>query len=200
MLKAKDGQLIPCICVTNRKLCQGDFLGRIREIAREGIADGIVLREKDISEEEYYALAEQVLQIGRDYGIECVLHTFYQTARRLNCKKIHLPLDILTEMKPEDRADFEWMGSSVHSVEQAQTAVRCGADYVMAGHVFDTDCKKGLPGRGLAFIREIADAVSVPVYGIGGIDTRNASAVIKSGAQGICIMSGFMLESIPYLC
>ena len=37
------------ICVTNRKLCRGDFLERIRQLAAGG-ADVILLREKDLSQ------------------------------------------------------------------------------------------------------------------------------------------------------
>lgn len=36
------------ICVTNRKLCRGDFLERIEQLAAGG-ADAILLREKDLS-------------------------------------------------------------------------------------------------------------------------------------------------------
>ena len=48
-------------------------------------------------------------------------------------------------------------------------AERLGATYVTAGHIFTTDCKKGLPPRGLDFLKNVCDAVTIPVYGIGGI-------------------------------
>lgn len=36
----------------------------------------------------------------------------------------------------------------------------------------------------------------VPVYGIGGISADNAGQIMETGAAGVCIMSGFMLESM----
>ena len=45
-------QNIPCICVTNRTLCRDDFLTRIDHIAKKGVADAILLREKDLTERE----------------------------------------------------------------------------------------------------------------------------------------------------
>ena len=45
------------ICVTNRKLCRGDFLERIEQLAAGG-ADAILLREKDLSVPEFAALAK----------------------------------------------------------------------------------------------------------------------------------------------
>ena len=80
-------------------------------------------------------------------------------------------------------------------------AERLGATYVTAGHVYVTDCKKGLAPRGLDFLRNVCKSVSIPVYAIGGIqldaDThtiaQNQVAEIAScGAKGGCIMSGMM--------
>ena len=51
-------QNITCICVTNRTLCREDFLRRIEYFAKNGVADAILLREKDLTEREYYELAE----------------------------------------------------------------------------------------------------------------------------------------------
>ena len=41
-------------------------------------------------------------------------------------------------------------------------AERLGATYVTAGHIFTTDCKKGLPPRGLDFLKNVCDAVTIP--------------------------------------
>ncbi len=194
MLRIGTGREIPCICVTNRALCRGDFLARIEKIAGEGEADAIVLREKDLPEREYDRLAEQVLDVCGRSSVPCILHSDYRTAMRRGCPRIHVPLGILRDMDRSERSFFTLMGTSVHSVEQAREAEELGADYVIAGHVFETDCKKGLPGRGLRFIREVVEEVRIPVYGIGGIDRHNASSVVAAGARGICMMSSFMFE------
>lgn len=71
-------------------------------------------------------------------------------------------------------------------------AQELGADFVFAGHVFATDCKKGLPPRGLDFLRDVVGAVDIPVYGIGGINEKNIKQIMECGAAGGCMMSGFM--------
>lgn len=201
MLTGQEGMEITCLCVTNRKLCRGDFLERIRRIAnretdRESgmTADAIVLREKDLPEEDYFFLAEKVMNICEDFSMPCILHTFYRAARQLGCRRIHLPLCVFEQMEPD--MGFDVIGTSIHSTEQAEQAVLLGAGYVTAGHVFETDCKKGLPGRGLAFVQEVVQAVDIPVYGIGGICAANAPDVVRAGASGVCVMSGFMNEKI----
>jgi thiamine-phosphate pyrophosphorylase len=67
-----------------------------------------------------------------------------------------------------------------------------GADYVCAGHIFETDCKKGVPPRGLSFLRDICAQSPVPVYAIGGIREENENKAIEQGAAGVCVMSGAM--------
>lgn len=196
MLTDQNGLQIPCICVTNRKLCRGDFYEKLKQIADKKEADAILLREKDLTEEEYFEMAARVMKICSESGKECILHTFYLAALELKCKKVHLPLGIMGGISREILESFSQIGSSVHSREQLEKAVSLGAGYVIAGHVFETDCKKGMPGRGLDFVREISAASPVPVYGIGGIDTESAAMVTDAGARGVCIMSGFMKDQM----
>ena len=86
------------------------------------------------------------------------------------------------------------LGSSVHSLEEAEEAFSLGAEYLTAGHIYATDCKKGLPPRGTAFLEEICRAVPVPVYAIGGIrlEQEQIEKTLAAGARGVCIMSGAM--------
>ena len=190
-------QNIPCICVTNRTLCRDDFLTRIDHIAKKGVADAILLREKDLTEREYLELAEKVLSICKSHNRRCILHTYYKAAKELGCKEIHLPLPLLQKMREEGAKQwFTTVGTSVHSLKQANLAMHLQADYMTAGHIFATDCKKGLPGRGLSFLSKVVCKSEVPVYGIGGISADNAGQIMETGVAGVCIMSGFMLESM----
>lgn len=187
------------LCVTNRNLCKEDFLIRIKRISACRPA-GIILREKDMPEAEYRALAERVMNICADHGVKCILHSFVDAAIDLHADAIHLPLHILRGMTGEHKARFRMIGASCHSVEEALEAQALGCSYITAGHVFETDCKKGLPGRGLIFLRNICSAVQIPVYGIGGIDAGNIFEVRKAGASGACLMSSLMVsEDVPGL-
>ena len=172
------------ICVTNRKLC-ADFLGRVKEITQSGAE--MILREKDLSESEYEDLAAEIIKINP----AVTLHTHIGAAIRTGCKKIHLPMPILRE-KYKELTDFNVIGASVHSPEEAAEAQSLGASYVTAGHIFATDCKKGVPPRGLDFLKNVCAAVKIPVYAIGGITPETAASAVSAGADGICVMSGLM--------
>ena len=184
------------LCVTNRGLCREDFLVRIRKIA-EARPTGIILREKDLAEEEYRELARATIQICNKYGTPCILHSFVNVAKELGVKAIHLPLPELRMLSKEDREEFTTIGASCHSVEDAIEAESLGCTYITAGHVFDTDCKKGLPGRGLDFLQKVCESVAIPVYAIGGISEENFVEVIKVGASGACVMSKAMTCEEP---
>lgn len=189
------------IAVTNRHLCEGDFLERITTIAEGTVYDAILLREKDLDLEEYTELAERVIAICKRNRKKCILHHFPETALRLKHPYVHLPLNRWEqwERKEHLRGAVKEIGTSVHSLEQAEQAVKLGADYVTAGHIFPTDCKKGLEPRGLGFLEEICRALPVPVYGIGGIKRENEKSVTEHGAAGVCIMSGCMRDSDEFI-
>ena len=153
---------------------------------------GIILREKDLPEEEYSTLAKQVLELCKAYEVPCMLHSFIDVAMELGADAIHLPLPILRKMTEEQKKHFKILGASCHSVEEAKEAEQLGCTYIIAGHIFATDCKKGLPGRGLDFLKSVCGQVVIPVYAIGGIDSNNIEMVRNAGANGACMMSGLM--------
>lgn len=213
------------IAVTNRSLCSRPFPEQIERICNCH-PKAIILREKDLPEEEYFLLAEKVLKICHQYQVPCILHTYINVAEKLEQPSVHLPLFLLKEyqnrqeklvykknkegqkeleqkikLKRKETQQiqkgvhiFSETGCSVHSVEEALEAQRLGATYLTAGHIYTTDCKKGLPPRGLDFLRSVCKAVSIPVYAIGGIHpgTKQLSEVMNYGAAGGCIMSDMM--------
>ena len=181
------------LCVTNRKLCCDDFLVRIERIAASHPA-GIILREKDMLQEAYETLAAAIIEICDRHDVLCILHSFPDVAISLHAQAIHLPLHLLRKMTQEQKSQFTDIGASCHSVEDALEAQSLGCTYITAGHVFETDCKKGLPGRGLDFLRNVCAAVDIPVDGIGGIDADNIVLIRDAGASGACLMSSLMIS------
>lgn len=149
--------------------------------------------------ESYVTLARQVQAVCRSCGIQLVCHTFLEEAQKIGCGAIHLPLpDFLRHQKA--LGDFEAVGVSIHSLEEAlqvQEIFRRQKlqGYLTASNIFETACKKGLPGKGTAFLAEICREVSLPVYGLGGITAENEGRIRAAGAAGACRMSDYMRGS-----
>ena len=186
-------QTFRIIAVSNRKLCKRPFLEQIERVCKRH-PEAVILREKDLTEEEYRALAKEVMEICSHYQVPCILHKFWKAAVEMEYTAVHLPLPVFRMLTDEEKNKFTKIGISIHSVEEAKEAEQLGAFYLTAGHVYATDCKKGLPPRGLDFLEEICKTVSIPVYGIGGIrfDEKQWQDMERCGAAGGCIMSGMM--------
>lgn len=184
------------VCVTDRQSCHEDFFARLSSIAAAK-PDRIILRAKELSESDYAAFAGRSADICRKYAVPCSIHTYTDIAALLNAGDIHLPMAILRILPEHIKNRFQTVGASVHSADEAAEAERLGADYVTAGHIFATDCKKDLAPRGLVFLENVCKSVDIPVYAIGGINQENISHIRNSGAAGVCIMSGFMTCDDP---
>lgn len=176
------------LAVTNRRLCVRPLTEQLEIIAKAGVRR-IILREKDLTEAEYESLAREAKAVCEKYGAELIPHTYINAAKNLGFNKIHLSMLLL---RAYGACGFETVGASVHSVSEAIEAERLGASYITAGHVFATDCKKGVPPRGIEFLKEVCAAVSIPVYAIGGMKLANVSAAAEAGAYGAAIMSEMM--------
>lgn len=162
-------------------------------------AEAIILREKDLSEEEYFILAKSVQEICDKYGKNLIIHNFIDVAKKLGIRNIQLPFSKFISLNNLHN-DFASIGTSVHSVEDAVLAEKSGADYIIAGHIFTTDCKKGLAPRGINFLKDVCNAVKIPVYAIGGIDNNSVSELCALNCKnftGVCVMSALMKRDNP---
>ncbi len=184
-------QAVKTICITNRHLAAREYFAQIEQIVK-ALPEALIVREKDLPEREYEKLAAHVMDICRHYGVSCILHTYVRVAIRLGAHAIHLPLQQFLDLPGDDKAHFNVIGISTHSVEEAKKAQDAGASYITASHIFATDCKKGLQPRGISYLEEVCSAVDIPVYALGGIRAENVAQCMCAGASGVCIMSGCM--------
>lgn len=208
------------VWVTNRRLSE-DFFADVRRVAQSGKADKILLRESDLPECEYENLARKTLEVIAECGsgVRLILHTYANVASRLGASELHLSFakfastsgkraTNLRDLVKFDGASSDKeggggiyasnltqklkIGVSVHSLEQALSAQELGADYVVAGHIFDTPSHELERGRGLKFLREICENLSIKTYAIGGINFENLDKIKDVGAAGAYMMRGFL--------
>ena len=183
------------IVVTNRVICKGDFFERLEEIVCVK-PDAVILREKSLSTTEYQLLAEKCKKICDKYGVDLIANTFISPAREAGIKKIQLPMAEFLRRQDELK-DFEEIGVSVHSLDEAILAEKLGATFLIAGHIYMTPSKPDMPSRGIEFIENICERVSIPVMAIGGITPARVPEVEKAGAKGVCVMTPLMTCENP---
>ena len=194
--------------ISNRKLCENENLEKQIEkifsayerkiILKNFDIVALTLREKDLNKNEYLKLIEKIYPICQKYKINLILHQNYDLNldEKYDIEGIHLSYSVFKSLNQNIKAElikkYKRIGVSIHSLEEAKDVESLGASYVIAGHIFKTDCKKGLEPRGLKFIEDLSSVLSTPIFAIGGIDEKNSQSVIDSGAFSVCMMSNLM--------
>jgi thiamine-phosphate pyrophosphorylase len=165
------------------------FAEQIVNISESGV-DMIILREKDLIEPEYRYLAIECQAICTEYGVPLCINSYVNTAKAMNIENVQLPLGTMRRLT--DRDGLTSIGVSVHSVKEAKEATELGADYLIAGPIFQTECKPDTVPKGPELIKDICKKVNVPVYAIGGITSYNIKHIASNGGSGVCIRSSAM--------
>ena len=194
--------------ISNRKLCENENLEKQIEkifsayerkiILKNFDIVALTLREKDLNKNEYLKLIEKIYPICQKYKINLILHQNYDLNLddKYKIDGIHLSYNIFKSLNENIKAElikkYKRIGVSIHSLNEAKEAESLGASYVVAGHIFETDCKKSLEPRGLKFIEDLSSTLTIPIFAIGGIDEKNSLSVIDSGAFSVCMMSTLM--------
>lgn len=162
--------------------------------------DILIIREKQLSEIQYVELfaglwekVEQYKQKRQEETALLIPHTYPLAARQTGSAWLHLTLPLFRKYRCHNILSGLQTGVSVHSAAEAAEAQKLGAAYVIAGHIFRTDCKKGVVPRGLDFLEQVCASVTIPVYAIGGVHENNMFQIQKRGAAGACRMSEYML-------
>ncbi|QZY55305.1 thiamine phosphate synthase [Crassaminicella profunda] len=180
--------------ITNRKIIKkGTFIEVIKKAVAGGV-EGVILREKDLTYDELLPIAQEIKKITKEKNILLIINRNLEVAKTVGAEGFHIGFHDLMIGKP----DWEGrLGVSVHSLEEAILAEKNGADYLLASHVYATDCKKGLAPRGVNFIKEIKENVNIPVIALGGINPENTREVLSTGIEGIAVMSSIMAVEDP---
>ena len=130
------------IAVTNRHLCTHTFEEHVERICRAH-PKALILREKDLTDNEYRKLAEETISICSRYGVQFIAHSFPDTALALGCDAIHLPLHLMRGYA-DMMHEFSVAGTSVHSVEEAVEERHISAPVIYSALTAKKACRPGV--------------------------------------------------------
>jgi len=175
--------------ITDRRL--KPEIESVRE-ALEGGATSIQLRIKNASTREMIKIGKRIRELTKEYDALYFVDDRLDVALATNADGVQLgpedmPISLAREIAPN-----LIIGASVYSLEEALQAEKERADYLGAGSVFPTPTKAGVRVIGVEGLRKIVESVKIPVVAIGGINHKNARDVLKTGVDGIAIISAIM--------
>lgn len=165
------------------------------ESAIEGGATFIQLREKNLDEADFLSEAKEIQKLCREYKVPFVINDNVEIAAQIDADGVHVGQsdmeagDVRKRLGPD-----KIIGVSAQTVEQALKAQEHGADYLGVGAVFPTGSKADATEVSHQTLKEICEAVDIPVIAIGGITKENVSELKESGICGIAVISAIFAQ------
>jgi len=185
--------------VTDRSLSRGRSTV---DIVREAVAGGVTcvqLREKNCDTQEFIAEAEKLHALLKPLRVPLIINDNVEVALAVGAEGVHLGQQDMAIAEAKLLGPPSWViGISSESLEDAICAEREGADYIGVSPVFSTPTKTDTaPPLGLEGLRQIRSAVRIPLVAIGGIHIGNVCEVIRTGADGVAVVSAIVSADSP---
>ncbi|MBQ8733817.1 MAG: thiamine phosphate synthase, partial [Anaerotignum sp.] len=188
--------------VTDRMWTGKQTLMEQVEDALKGGATCVQLREKELDEESFLQEAYEMKALCEKYGVPFFINDNVEIAIKCKADGIHVGQDDMEASNVRALVGEDMMiGVSVNCVEQALAAVQAGADCLGVGAMFSTATKLDADSVTFETLKEICNAVDIPVVAIGGISKENMMQLKGTDVDGVALVSAiFGAENIEEEC
>lgn len=170
----------------------------LEEQVRDALEGGITflqVREKDLDYENFLQEAIRMKALSGKYQVPLIINDNVEIAIAADADGVHVGQSDMEAGKVRERLGKDKIiGVSVQTPKQAVLAEKTGADYLGVGAVFTTSTKEDADVISMETLREICQAVSIPVVAIGGIGEGNILELKGSGVAGVSIISGIFAQ------
>jgi thiamine-phosphate pyrophosphorylase len=165
------------------------FLHTIEEALQGGVR-ALQIREKDLSPKELLALALEVKALTQRYNAKLFINDRADIAVMAGVDGVHLTEASVQAGEIKNKFPDLIVGVSTHSIEGARLAETQGADFITFSPIYETPSKASYgPPQGLAPLRQVSQAVRLPVLALGGITLHRVSECLEQGAFGVALIS-----------
>lgn len=174
-----------------------EFLCRVEQALLGGVTL-LQLREKERSTREYIALAEKVHAIAKRYRVPLIIDDRVDVALAVEAEGVHvgasdMPVATARRLMGENKI----VGATAKTVPWAREVWEQGADYLGVGAIYPTTTKVRTVLTSTDTLRDICEAVPIPVNAIGGLNKDNIDILAGIPIAGICVVSAIMKAEDP---
>lgn len=157
--------------------------------AVRGGADVVQLRHKELPRGELLRVARELRRVTAEAGKLFVVNDHVDIALLAGADAVHLgPDDLSVEAARKVAGDRLLIGASASTPGAALEAVGAGANYLGVGPAFPTPVKTEKKVIGPEGVADVAKAVEIPVFAIGGIDESNVARLTELGVKRVCVI------------
>lgn len=175
-----------------------DAFERLARSLVEAGADAIQLRDKQLPDRELLDRARRLRALTRGTPTLFVMNDRPDLAVLAEADGVHVGQEELTVGDVRRIVGPHMLvGVSTHSLQQAQQAVLDGASYIGVGPTFPSGTKQFDQFTGVELLREVAAAIRLPAFAIGGIDTNNLPQVLGAGFTRVAVGRGITAAADP---
>ncbi len=176
--------------VTDRSWTGNQTLYQQVEAALRGGITCLQLREKELDDEAFLKEAVEIKELCHKYNVPLFINDNVNVAIRCGADGIHVGQnDMACEVVRSLVGDDMMIGVSAHTVEEAIEAEENGADCLGVGAVFSTSTKFDARVLSMQTLRDICQAVDIPVVAIGGLNKGNIGKLAGTGVDGVALVS-----------
>lgn len=184
---------IPVIhAVTNDEIMlRPGFLKKARGVMEVlGDKGAIHVRSQLLDSPTLFGITLDLLLLYAETKCWCIVNDRVDIALAAGAHGVQLTAKSLALSDVQAIAPALRIGASVHSPEEGAEAEKAGADWCVAGHVFETPSHPGTPRRESTFINELVAQVTIPVIAIGGVRPEHVKMLVHKGAHGVAAIRG----------
>lgn len=177
--------------VTDYRIPFDELLKKVEEALKAGIKL-VQYRDKNVSSKLMCERGKKLFDLCKKYNSIFLVNDRVDIAMAIDADGVHIGQDdmdckLARKLLGRDKI----IGVSTKTLEESKKAVEDGADYLGCGAIYSTDTKD-TNILSINSLKEIKKNISIPIYGIGGINTENITNELKELLDGVAFVTAIL--------
>lgn len=171
-------------------------------VVKEAIAGGVTMvqvREKSNDIQSFLTTAQVVKTLLKGTGVPLIINDRVDVALAVNADGVHLgQSDMPAQMARALIGPNKLLGLSIENEQQLHEANQLPLDYIGLSAIFATPTKTNtLKQWGIEGLQKAINVSRFPIVAIGGINQSNLDQIIKTGVDGVALVSAICHADDP---
>ncbi len=184
--------------IVDKEICLHKNIENVVLEIIKGGAQMIQYRDKKSSDKEFLKDVLRIKKITSSKKIPLIINDRVDIAKCVDAEGVHLgqddlPLEAARKILRKDKI----IGVTIRNLKQAKLAEKNRADYLGLGPVFHTTSKKIEKTIGVITVKKAQEKVKIPVFPIGGINSKNVEKLTDVGCKRACVLSAILCAQDP---